>query len=97
MDGIKQGSIKVYYLLKIMPSGKDTVVKSIQMHDNSLDESNSRARVGLVVKGMTVEQISKGDILCSENSSHIKVVSPATQQQQTLPQQYPVEFMKNSS
>jgi selenocysteine-specific translation elongation factor len=88
MGVIKQGSVKVYYLLKIMPSGKDTVVKSIQLHDDSLDESNSPARFGLVVKGMTAEQIAKGDILCSENSSsHIKVVSPAREQQQTLPQQ----------
>ena len=86
MDVIKQGSIKVYYLLKIMPSGKDTVVKSIQIHDDSVDESNSPARVGLAVKGMTAEQIAKGDILCSENSSYIKVVSPARQQQQTPPQ-----------
>ena len=41
-----------------MPSGKDTVVKSIQMHDDSVDESNSPARVGLAVKEMTVEQIA---------------------------------------
>ena len=71
-----------------MPSGKDTVVKSIQIHDDSVDESNSPARVGLAVKGMTAEQIAKEDIQCSENSaSHIRVVSPARQQQQTLPQQ----------
>ncbi|MGA8913137.1 MAG: hypothetical protein WB443_09805 [Nitrososphaeraceae archaeon] len=53
-------------------------MKSIQMRDDPVDESNSPARVGLVVKGMTAEQIAKGDILCSEDSSYlVKVVSPA--------------------
>lgn len=78
MGVVKQGSVKVYYQLKIMPSGEDIVVKSIQMRDDPVDESNSPARVGLAVKGMTAEQIAKGDILCSEDSSSlVKVVSPA--------------------
>ena len=78
MGVVKQGSVKVYYQLKIMPSGEDIVVKSIQMRDDPVDESNSPARVGLAVKGMTAEQIAKGDILCSEDSSYlVKVVSPA--------------------
>jgi hypothetical protein len=29
-----------------MPGGKDTVVKSIHMHDDPVDESESPARVG---------------------------------------------------
>ena len=89
MGVVKQGSVKVYYQLKIMPSGEDIVVKSIQMRDDPVDESNSPARVGLAVKGMTAEQIAKGDILCSEDSSSlVKVVSPGSrQQQQTPPQQ----------
>jgi hypothetical protein len=62
MGVVKQGSVKVYYQLKIMPSGEDIVVKSIQMHDDPVDESNSPARIGLAVKGMIAEQIAKGDI-----------------------------------
>lgn len=77
---VKQGAVRVYDQLKIMPGGKDIVVKSIQMHDDPIDESNSPARVGLAIKGMTAEQISRGDILCSADPSpsYLKVVSAAT-------------------
>jgi selenocysteine-specific translation elongation factor len=86
---VKQGSVKVYDQLKIMPSGKDIFVKSIQMHEDPVDESNSPARVGLAVKGMTAEQITREDILCPEDfsSSQLKVVSPAAITAADAPQQ----------
>ena len=96
---VKQGSVKVYDQLKIMPSGKDIVVKSIQMHDDPVNESKSPARVGLAVKGMTAEQIARGDILCSEDSSssHVKVVSPvAATAADTASTIASTDFMKNS-
>ena len=62
---IKQGTIKTYDQLKIIPLGKDVVVKSIQMHDDPIQESQSPARVGLGIKGITAEDISRGDILCT--------------------------------
>ncbi|MGA7042165.1 MAG: EF-Tu/IF-2/RF-3 family GTPase, partial [Nitrososphaeraceae archaeon] len=100
MGVVKQGSVKVYYQLKIMPSGEDIVVKSIQMRDDPVDESNSPARVGLAVKGMTAEQIAKGDILCSEDSSSlVKAVSPAaaTTAADTASTIASTDFMKNPS
>jgi selenocysteine-specific translation elongation factor len=74
---IKQGTVKVYDQLRIMPAGSDIVVKSIQMHDDPVHESKSPARVGLAVKGMTAEQISRGDILCLPNSSYMKAIPAA--------------------
>ena len=74
---VKQGTVKVYDQLRIMPAGSDIVVKSIQMHDDPVHESKSPARVGLAVKGMTAEQISRGDVLCLPNSSDMKAI-PAT-------------------
>ena len=76
---IKQGAVKVYDQLKIVPSGKDILVKSIQMHDDPVHESKSPARVGLAIKGISAEEISRGDVLCSpDSSSHVKVVSAET-------------------
>jgi selenocysteine-specific translation elongation factor len=78
---IKQGAVKVYDQLKIVPSGKDVLVKSIQMHDDPVHESKSPARVGLAIKGISAEEISRGDVLCSPetfSSSHVKVVSAET-------------------
>jgi selenocysteine-specific translation elongation factor len=76
---VKQGAVKVYDQLKIVPNGKDILVKSIQMHDDPVHESKSPARVGLAIKGISAEEISRGDVLCSpESSSHVKVVSAET-------------------
>ena len=100
MRVVKQGSVKVYYQLKIMPSGEDIVVKSIQMRDDPVDESNSPARVGLAVKGMTAEQIAKGDILRAEDSSSlVKVVSPGSGNSgaDTASTIASTDFMKNPS
>ena len=99
MGVVKQGSVKVYYQLKIMPSGEDIVVKSIQMHDDPVDESNSPARIGLAVTGMIAEQIAKGDILRAEDSSSlVKVISPAAATAaDTTSTIASTDFMKNPS
>ena len=59
-----------------MPSGRDIVIKSIQMHDYSVQESKSPARVGLAIKGVTNEEISRGDTLCSSVNNVMNVASP---------------------
>lgn len=65
LGGIKQGSVKVYDKLKMMPSNKEILIKSIQMHDDPVDESFSPARVGLAIKGITPNEIERGDVICS--------------------------------
>lgn len=94
---IKQGGVKVYDQLKILPNGKDIVIKSIQMHDDPVDESKSHARVGLAIKGIAAEQISRGDILCSSDS-RIKIVSspvPTTMEAASTSTPSDAKFVKN--
>jgi len=74
---IKQGAVKTFDRLKVLPSGKDILVKSIQMHDDPVTECKSPARVGLAVKGVDAEDISRGDIICSPGSLNIKVATDA--------------------
>lgn len=62
---VEQGKIKQYDNLKLLPAGIDVLVKSIQMHDDPVDEAISPARVGLAVKGVTPDQVGRGDILCA--------------------------------
>ncbi|MEO9308361.1 MAG: EF-Tu/IF-2/RF-3 family GTPase [Nitrososphaera sp.] len=64
---LSQGTIKVYENLKIFPKGSDVVVKSIQMHDDSVENASSPARVGLAVKGVTPDDVQRGDVLCMPN------------------------------
>jgi selenocysteine-specific translation elongation factor len=65
LGGIKQGRIKVYDKLRILPSNKEILIKSIQMHDDPVNETFSPARVGLAIKGITPHEIERGDIICS--------------------------------
>jgi selenocysteine-specific translation elongation factor len=68
---IKQGKVKVHDQLKIMPTAKDILVKSIQMHDDTVMESESPSRVGLAIKGMHASDINRGDIICPPNTIEV--------------------------
>ncbi len=74
---IKQGAVKTFNHLKILPSGKDILVRSIQMHDDPVTECKSPARVGLAVRGVDADDISRGDVLCSPGSLNLKVATDA--------------------
>lgn len=74
---IRQGTVKTYDQLNILPSGKSILVKSIQMHDDPVNESKSPARVGLAIKGVVADEISRGDVLCSQSASNLKVTTDA--------------------
>lgn len=60
---VNRGKIKTYSSLKIFPENKDIVIKSIQMHDDTIEEVASPARVGLSVKGILPDEIQRGDII----------------------------------
>ena len=64
---VVQGKVKAYDKLKLLPKGSEVVVKSIQMHDDNVDEAISPARVGLAVKGVGPDDIQRGDMLCAED------------------------------
>ena len=65
---VTQGKLKTYDNLKLLPKGSDVLIKSIQMHDDPVDEAISPARVGLSVKGITPDDVQRGDILCQSDS-----------------------------
>jgi selenocysteine-specific translation elongation factor len=68
---VEQGKIKQYDTLKLLPAGIDVLIKSIQMHDDPVEEAVSPGRVGLAVKGVTPDQVSRGDILCAPGTEQI--------------------------
>jgi len=65
---VVQGKVKTYDNLKLLPEGLDVVIKSIQMHDDTVDQAMSPARVGLSVKGITPDDVQRGDVLCVPES-----------------------------
>ncbi|MBI4177601.1 MAG: elongation factor Tu [Candidatus Aenigmarchaeota archaeon] len=68
---VECGRIKTYDNVKLLPSGKDVMIKSIQMHDDDVKEAAAPARVGLAVKGVNADDVQRGDVLC--NSGNVKV------------------------
>ena len=65
---VTTGKIKQYDNLKLYPSKLDVMIKSIQMHDDPVDESMCPARVGLAVKGVKPDEVGRGDIISQENA-----------------------------
>lgn len=60
---VRQGKVKVYDELEIMPLSKNIMIKSIQLHGKNVEEAESPARVGLALKGTKTDEISRGDII----------------------------------
>lgn len=60
---VAQGKVKAYDKLKLLPKGLEVLVKSIQMHDDPVEEASSPARVGLAVKGVVSDDVQRGDQL----------------------------------
>ena len=68
---VLQGKVKTYDNLKLLPKNSDVLIKSIQMHDTPVDEAVSPARVGLSVKGITPDDVQRGDLLSLPDSTTV--------------------------
>ena len=69
---VSSGKIKQYDNLKLYPAGIDVMIKSIQMHDEPVQEASYPARVGLAIKGAKPEEVGRGDVMCNEGEVDIK-------------------------
>ena len=69
---VTNGKIKQYDNLKLYPAGIDVLIKSIQMHDDPVEESICPARVGLAVKGAKPEEVGRGDVISEEGIVDVK-------------------------
>jgi selenocysteine-specific translation elongation factor len=62
---IKRGAVRKYDKLTLLPANKEVIVRSIQMQDEEFDEAEVGSRVGLAMKGATVEEMKRGSMLCA--------------------------------
>ena len=69
---VTNGKVKQYDNLKLYPAGIDVLIKSIQMHDDPVEESVCPARVGLAVKGAKLEEVGRGDVISEEGVVEVK-------------------------
>ena len=69
---VTAGKIKQYDNLKLNPAGIDVLIKSIQMHDDPVEQSVCPARVGLAVKGAKPDEVGRGDIISEDGVVDVK-------------------------
>jgi selenocysteine-specific translation elongation factor len=72
---VLSGIVKVYDKLKIYPINKDVLIKSIQINDKNFKEASIRSRVGLVLKGVDLDEITRGSILANFDPEIVKEIS----------------------
>jgi selenocysteine-specific translation elongation factor len=65
---VKKGIVRKYDELTLLPANKRVIVRSIQMQDEDFDEAEAGSRVGLAIKGATVEEMKRGSVLCASDS-----------------------------
>jgi selenocysteine-specific translation elongation factor len=65
---VRNGILRKHDKLMLMPAGKEVIVRSIQMQDKDFDEAPAGSRVGLAIKGATVDELRRGSVLCTPGS-----------------------------
>jgi selenocysteine-specific translation elongation factor len=65
---VRSGIVHKHDKLQLLPAGKEVVVRSIQMHDKDFDEADAGSRVGLALKGVVVDELKRGSVLCVPGS-----------------------------
>ncbi|MFP4481342.1 MAG: selenocysteine-specific translation elongation factor [Thermovirgaceae bacterium] len=61
-----RGKVQVNDALEIMPLGKRTYARSIQIHDKPVNEATAGQRTALSLADIAMEDLSRGDNLCAE-------------------------------
>jgi len=64
---VKRGIVRKYDKLTLLPANKEITVRSIQMQDEDYDQAEAGSRVGLALKGATVDEMRRGSIICVPN------------------------------
>ena len=60
---VRQGTLRVHDKLRLWPSPTLVEVRSIQVHDIDRKDAESGERVGLALKGVEADELSRGQIL----------------------------------
>jgi selenocysteine-specific translation elongation factor len=72
---VRNGKVNLHDKLFIEPLGREVTVKGIQSQDKDIKETEPGMRVGLNLKGVEVDEIKRGFVLCksTKKSNEIKI------------------------
>ncbi|HRS48807.1 MAG TPA: selenocysteine-specific translation elongation factor [Thermovirgaceae bacterium] len=60
-----RGRVRKDDVLSVLPRGIKTDIRSVQVHDNPVDEARSGQRVALSLGGVSLSDLERGDVLCT--------------------------------
>lgn len=60
---VRSGTVKTHDRLRLYPTERTVEVRSIQVHDVDVPEAGTGSRVGLALKGVEAEEVSRGQVL----------------------------------
>ncbi len=63
---VAYGAIHKHDELKVLPTARSALVRSIQKHDDDFDDAGPGDRVGLALKNIDVEQLDRGYVLTQD-------------------------------
>ena len=63
---VLSGEVKKYDKLTLFPVKKEVMIKSIQIHDKDYEKAGCGERVGLSIKGASVDELKRGCIVSDE-------------------------------
>lgn len=68
---VKQGMITTHDTMILLPANKEVMIRSIQMQDRNYDSATAGCRVGLAVKGATVDELKRGAIFSASDAAQM--------------------------
>jgi selenocysteine-specific translation elongation factor len=66
---VKQGTIRTHDTMLLLPASKEVLIRSIQMQDRNFDSATAGCRVGLAIKGATLEELKRGAMFAADGTA----------------------------
>ena len=65
---VARGTLRAHESLRLYPTDKTVEVRSIQVHDVDVREAPSGSRIGAALRGVEVDELSRGQLLAPEGA-----------------------------
>ncbi|MEM4589669.1 MAG: hypothetical protein QXK21_00155 [Candidatus Micrarchaeia archaeon] len=72
--GVARGNVNVHDEFGIYPGGKKVTIRSIQVHDKDVKSAEIGERVGLALKGVSVEEVERGHLFSKQELKSAKEI-----------------------
>ena len=83
---VLSGTLRKHQNLFLNPSGKQAMIRSIQMNDVDFDEAPAGSRVGLALKNVDIDDIERGYLLQEERIDPVSIIQGEVTYHRAVPE-----------